>query len=107
MASNPLEDSPERDRRIRERAYHLWEEDGRPHGREAEFWERAKELIGMEDNADAALLPNPMTEGPVPATEEPIEEAAIQENYGEFPGRLVDQGERLQTPKPRSRRRRS
>jgi len=26
---------------IRERAYHLWEQDGRPHGRDIEFWSRA------------------------------------------------------------------
>jgi FAD/FMN-containing dehydrogenase len=26
---------------IRERAYYLWEQDGRPHGRDLEYWTRA------------------------------------------------------------------
>ncbi len=26
---------------IREKAYYLWEEEGKPHGREHEFWQRA------------------------------------------------------------------
>lgn len=30
---------------IRERAYHIWEKAGRPHGRDVEFWERAKREI--------------------------------------------------------------
>ena len=30
---------------IREHAYHLWEQDGRPHGRDVEFWERAAQEI--------------------------------------------------------------
>src|SRR6185503_3223365 len=51
----------QREERIRKRAYGLWEADGRPDGRESEFWERAKELIGMEASAGAGLLPNPMT----------------------------------------------
>ncbi len=100
MTGNPLEMTPEREARIRERAYRLWEEDGRPDGRETEFWERAEELIGMEENADAALLPNPATD-PTRA-EKPTEEAEIQANYGEFPDRFTDQGNRQQTPGLRS-----
>lgn len=91
--------TPAREARIRARAYKLWEEDGRPEGRADEFWERAEELIAMEDNAGAALAPNPMTEPT--HTENPIEEAEIQENYGEFPTRFTDQGDRPQTPRPR------
>ena len=34
------------EQRIRERAYLLWEADGRPQGREIEYWERARFLIG-------------------------------------------------------------
>lgn len=29
------------EQRIRDRAYHLWEAAGRPHGRDGEFWDRA------------------------------------------------------------------
>jgi Protein of unknown function (DUF2934) len=105
MSDNPLEMTPEREARIRERAYHLWEADGRPHGRETEFWERASELIGMEDHAGAALKPNPMTRD-APDPGDTVEEAAIQENYGEFPDRLADQGEWRGTPMTKEQERR-
>ncbi|NOG69047.1 DUF2934 domain-containing protein [Roseicella sp. DB1501] len=38
------------ERRIRERAYALWEEDGRPDGRADEYWERARRFIEAEDD---------------------------------------------------------
>jgi hypothetical protein len=100
MADNPLEQDAARERHIRERAYHLWEADGRPHGRHEEYWERARELIGMEQHPGAGLLPNPMTEADSPR-ETGIEEAEIQENLGEFPDRFTDQGEVQQTPTAR------
>ena len=84
--------------RIRERAYHLWEADGRPHGQDREYWERAELLIRMEAHPHAAELPYPDKDGPV------VEEASIQENLGEFPGRLTDQGDVQQTPSGRKRR---
>ncbi len=97
MSDNPLKDSPEREARIRTRAYHLWEADGCPHGRDAEYWERARELVGMEESAGAGLLPNPATlHERIPGVT--VEEASIQENYGETPGRLTDQGDWRQTP---------
>lgn len=106
MSDNPLDDSNEaRLQRIRERAYHLWQADGCPHGRDLEYWERARELVGIEESSGAGQLPNPAEDGdPTRVLEQPIEEAAIQENLGEFPGRLTDQGERAQTPAPRKRR---
>ena len=97
MADNPLKPDPAREQRIRERAYHLWEQDGRPHGRDEEYWERARELIGIEDNPDAGQLPNPMTHPDSPR-ETGVEEAEIQENLGEFPDRFADQGEVQPTP---------
>ena len=95
-----------RDEQIRTRAYHLWLADGRPEGRDMEYWERAKELQAIADNPAAGQLPNPMAQhhGAVPPTEEPVEEAEIQENYGEIPGRLTDQGDRPQTPQARKRK---
>jgi hypothetical protein len=91
------------DERIRERAYHLWEQEGRPHGRDVEYWERARELVAMEESAGAGLLPNPMSH-PLMQTGQPagVEEAEIQDNLGETPGRLTDQGDRPQTPKARA-----
>ncbi|UFN47299.1 DUF2934 domain-containing protein [Roseomonas sp. OT10] len=31
--------------RIRERAYAIWEREGRPHGRDADHWDRARQEI--------------------------------------------------------------
>lgn len=95
---NPLEDDPHREHRIRERAYHLWEQDGRPAGRDLDYWERARELVGMEESRGAGELPNPMTHPPITGLPEGVEEAEIQENLGEFPGRFTDQGDEEQTP---------
>jgi len=108
MTDNPLDDSPAREARVRERAYLLWEADGRPEGRADEFWERARELVGMEESAGAGLLRNPASRDE-PEPDVPIEEASIQENLGEFPSSLTDQGDRPQTPaaKPGTRRSRS
>ncbi|HUN44800.1 MAG TPA: hypothetical protein VMU81_31320 [Acetobacteraceae bacterium] len=91
------------DRRIRIRGIRLWREDGCPPGRMDEFLERARELQAFEDHPNAALLPNPMTlhHGEV-EPEQPVEEAALMENLGEFPGRS-DQGDR--SPVPMTRRR--
>jgi len=100
MSDNPLDETPERHQRIRERAYHLWEEDGRPVGRDLEYWERARELIGLEDSAGAGLLPNPLNDPDSPR-ETGIDEADIQDNLGEFPDRFTDQGDRRSTPAPR------
>jgi hypothetical protein len=41
----------DRTERIRHRAYELWEQAGRPHGKAAEYWRRAE-----EDETDAELL---------------------------------------------------
>ena len=100
MSDNPLEDDPARDARIKERAYHLWKADGEPHGRHDEYWERASELTRMEDSGRPGQLPNPTTQpGFDPTATEPVEEAFIQENLGEFPDRFADQGESQPTPK--------
>jgi hypothetical protein len=105
MLKNPLEINPEREHRVRERAYRLWETEGKPHGRDVEYWERARELVAIEESAGAGLLPNPQTHPDSPR-ETGIEEAAIQENLGEFPDRFADQGEVKPTPTPRRRSRR-
>jgi hypothetical protein len=105
MSDNPLEMTPEREHRIRERAYVLWEEDGRPEGRAVEFWERAAEQIAIEDHPGAGLLPNPMGESGEPGAE-PVEEAAIQDNLGEFPDHTTDQGDHRHSPMTRKEERR-
>jgi hypothetical protein len=57
MARNPLATDPETEHRVRERAYYLWESDGRPFGRDIEYWHRARALIGIEDGAGADATP--------------------------------------------------
>lgn len=105
MSETRLANTQDHEVRVRERAYHLWEDGGRPHGREREFWERAEELVGMEESATTGRLANPMTH-PQAVPGVTIEEAEVQENYGETPGRLTDQGDRPQSPAPRARSRR-
>jgi hypothetical protein len=97
---NPLQTNPAREQRVRERAYQLWEADGKPHGRDVEYWQRARELVAMEENAGSGLLPNPQSD-PEAARKTGVEEAEIQENLGEFPDRLADQGEMQPAPAPR------
>ena len=43
--------SHDEEHRVRVRAYHLWEAEGRPDGRESEFWHRAAELDHLESTA--------------------------------------------------------
>ena len=37
---------------IRERAYHLWEADGRPKGREQDYWEQAEAMASKEESEE-------------------------------------------------------
>jgi hypothetical protein len=88
----------EHDRNIRLRAHRMWQEEGSPKGREDEYLERARELEAFLEHPGAGLLPNPMVAHPQPlTTDEPVEEAELLENLGEFPGR-TDQGDRMPAP---------
>ncbi|HEY0419692.1 MAG TPA: DUF2934 domain-containing protein [Acetobacteraceae bacterium] len=98
MTENPLEPDPAREARIRQRARLLWEEDGSPAGREDDFLDRARFLVGMEEHAGAAQVPLDKS-GPV------VEEASIQENLGDFPTAYTDFGDRRQTPMTREEER--
>jgi hypothetical protein len=71
------------EKRIRARAYRLWEEEGRPQGRTGAHWDLAKIAVALEDAQGEMLKP---VEDEKP---EPIEAIA---NQGEFPT-LTDQGE--------------
>lgn len=44
---------------VRETAYFLWEQDGRPEGREQEYWYRALERTLRERNADQVIGQEP------------------------------------------------
>jgi hypothetical protein len=111
MAEQPEEQTLER--RIRERAYRLWEEEGRPEGRDDAHWEMAATLIAIEDNPQAGRAENPEVVDPgLGPTGEPVEPKEAITNQGDVPN-LTDQG-RDQSPafpaaakKPGSRRRQS
>jgi hypothetical protein len=94
---NPLAPpSPEQIERIRVRAYHLWQADGCPEGREAEYWQRAEELQAIAEYP-AGTIPVGTPRG-----DEVVDEAELQDNLGEFPGRQADQGEDRPTPMTRT-----
>jgi hypothetical protein len=93
------------DKAIRDRACRMWREAGSPKGREDEYLERARELQAFVDHPGSGLLPNPMIAHPEPSvTEEPVEEAELLENLGEFPGR-TDQGDRPAAPMTKAKAR--
>lgn len=101
------------DEKIRERARHIWEREGRPDGRADEHWQMARTELAMEDDEaeKAASEPNPIaqTGRDYAIHDEPVESAVeAYENEGDFPN-LRDQGEARQypeTPGPRKRGRR-
>ena len=92
-------DERAREQRIRDRAYHLWEQEGRPAGREDIHWDQATELVAIEDNQRLTMEPvrDPATTGP---TGEPVEPLQAVENAGEFPT-MTDQGEERAYPSRR------
>lgn len=47
------------DERIRRKAHEIWEQEGRPEGREKEHWEMAAELVAQHDLSPGTLQPNP------------------------------------------------
>jgi hypothetical protein len=49
--------------RIRARAHHIWEREGKPEGRAEAHWDMAREEIAIEDNQNSATLPNPAAGG--------------------------------------------
>ena len=100
-ADSPLMPSAAHRQRIRLRAYHLWEREGRPDGQSTAYWERAEELDAIAQNPPTEIpLPNPQ-QAPLTAEGVVIDEASLQENLGAFPARFTDQGETMATPESR------
>ncbi|MGE0237899.1 MAG: DUF2934 domain-containing protein [Parvibaculaceae bacterium] len=91
--------SPITEDRIRERAHRLWIEEGQPQGKASEHWEKARELLALEaDPEEGREKPDEGYNNAGPWGE-PVEEASILENQGEFPT-VTDQGEQ-EVPKKR------
>ena len=63
--SSDLWGDPDFEHAVRQTAYFLWEQDGRPEGREQEYWYRSLERTLRERNANAGLQqrPNDLSEG--------------------------------------------
>ena len=61
MSDDPQKNSSDRENRIRERAYHLWEADGRPEGREQVYWEHAEAMISKEESEEQRGAPEERT----------------------------------------------
>lgn len=103
---NPLDPSPEHEKRVRDRAYFLWLQEGKPAGQAENYWERARELEAL--HSPVGLEPNPMIAHPSgPPPVDIVDEAALQDNLGEFPDRVADQGDRRATPMTRSQARKA
>ena len=78
------------EQRIRNRAHEIWEQEGRPEGREHDHWEKARILVSIEDDKSSLK----------PVAPERPEEAKVMENLGEFPTAMTDEGDRQQFPSP-------
>jgi hypothetical protein len=62
----------DREERIRQRAYRLWEQAGRPEGAAQEHWERAAQDLDREDAEIQRAGEKPgVKTGPTPASEKP------------------------------------
>jgi hypothetical protein len=51
--------TPPTEAEVREQAYYFWEEDGRPPGREHEYWERATVALAEKTQMDTLTAPPP------------------------------------------------
>jgi hypothetical protein len=102
MVRNPSATDPSREHRVRERAYHLWEADGKPHGRDVEYWERARELVGTEESTSNEESPDAAT-----PSDRPPRTAAEPANGHGKPGKAAGQstGRSEATPAPTAKRR--
>jgi hypothetical protein len=84
------------DERVRQHAYRLWMEEGCPDGRSDVHWDRARELVAIEDNQKRTPKPAPDRAGG-----ERVQPLGADENPGEFPT-MTDQGEEQAAPKRRA-----
>lgn len=87
--------------RVRQRAYEIWEREGRPDGRAADHWDLAREEIAIEDGLGGTLRPNP-SQGPddEAVRSEPVEPTLAIETQAEGVG-PTGEGEAQPGPQPR------
>jgi hypothetical protein len=68
IGSAAMEHRPEYEPRIRELAYQLWEEAGRPDGRSDEFWRRARAQVFAEEGTHDKTLSDSFPASDPPGT---------------------------------------
>jgi len=69
-ASSPASSNMQYQQRLRDRARALWERDGRPTGREAEYMEKAREDLAIECNPHGATATPEQVAAPPPRRED-------------------------------------
>ena len=88
------------EKRVRDRAYRLWQEEGCPEGRADVHWDKACELVAIEENMGLTLKPVPRLNELGPHGE-PVEPLVPAENAADTPT-MVDQGEERTIPHRRT-----
>jgi hypothetical protein len=68
------------EKRVRDRAYKLWQQEGRPEGRAKVHWEKARGLVAIEENIDLTLKPIPRPDQLGPYGE-PWKPLALRKKY--------------------------
>jgi hypothetical protein len=84
------------EKRVRARAYKMWQDEGCPEGRADAHWDQARELVAIEDNTDLTLKPIPRP-GELGPYGEPVEPLVPAQSSGDTPT-MVDQGEEETIP---------
>jgi hypothetical protein len=59
--------TPNNEDRIRDRAYALWEADGRPEGQDKDYWARAERELSEESGLDMSEEDSTVSPIPLPA----------------------------------------
>ena len=88
--ANPMTVDPDYEQRVRERAYHLWEAEGKPHGRDVEFWERARALEAAEATTAGEAPPAPAARPKAPRKQPTAGTASTEDAAIEAPGNPAD-----------------
>ena len=60
--------SDDRDQQVKQRAYELWENEGRPSGRHDDHWDRARREIEERDQGRESGVEAPSAESPAKRT---------------------------------------
>ena len=99
MTESSHENTLDSEDRIRERAYHLWQADGRPDGRAEEYWERAKASENDEDHvagSQAVVTHDKVPQADVAAEREIAERAGNQQRAAPPPSAGEHRGNKTQ-----------